>query len=161
MASRDPLGDTGLLFEAPSPEPPRAGGGLLGQALRNLEQFVDTHTLDNPQGGASDLGDSIVFDPRGVNFDPWLRRFRSEVYRNWFIPDAARIREDRVVLQFNVQRSGRVTDLVVVERAAFSSLTQAAYNAMAAARLDPLPAEYALDAAQFTVTFFYLLRGSR
>ena len=156
IASRGPLGATGLdvsrVFQSARPE----GRELLDDALRNLERYVQGQTFNNPQGGADEPGAAIQFDTMGVDFGPWLRRFVAEVYRNWFVPQSAAVMRGQVVLQFNIYKDGRITDIQVVRPSAINGFNRAAYNAIfASSPLDPLPEEYPLDPAFFTVTFYY------
>jgi TonB family protein len=131
-------------------------GGSLGDALRNLQQYVQNETFNNPQGGNDRPGATIQFDTRGVEFGPWLRRFVAQVRRNWFIPQAAMVMRGHVVLQFNIHRSGEITDIVIVQPSAIESFTNAAYGAIYSSNpTAPLPPEYPLDKALFTVTFYY------
>lgn len=164
--------------EAPKPEPqeqvaralPPANTGLrrsietsrpvpgrLGDALRNLDEYVRNQTFNNPQGGLNDPGSAIQFATMGVDFGPWVRRFTAQVYRNWLIPNAAMIDRGHVVLQFKVHRDGRITDLRVVQPSHNSAFNRAAYNAINSSNpLEPLPPEYPLPAIDpFTVTFHY------
>jgi TonB family protein len=139
----------------PETTPPRLGGSL-GDALRNLQQYVQNETFNNPQGGNDRPGAQIQFDTRGVEFGPWLRRFVAQVRRNWFIPQAAMVMRGHVVLQFNIHRSGEITDIVILQPSAIESFTNAAYGAIYSSNpTAPLPPEYPLDKALFTVTFYY------
>lgn len=137
--------------------PPRPqAGGQLGEALRNLQRYVQNETFDNPQGGQRDPGATIQFDTKGVEFGPWLRRFVSRVRRNWFIPLSAMTMRGHVVLQFNIWKDGRITDISIVQPAALESFNNAAYNAIVSSSpVDPLPPEYPSEKAFFTVTFYY------
>ncbi len=151
---RLPEEDRGL--RRPPPEPPRAANGALGDALRNLQRYVQNETFNNPQGGTTDPGATIQFDSKGVEFGPWLRRFVAQVRRNWFVPDAAMTFRGRVVLQFNIHRSGRITDLVVAQPSDIGAFNRAAANAILGSNpTEPLPPEYPEDQAFFTVTFYY------
>jgi TonB family protein len=162
MARATPPGETSLFRpledRVPSPEPspvPR-GGGSLGDALRNLQQYVDNETFHNPQGGALDPGATIQFDTKGVDFGPWLRRFVAQVRRNWFIPHAAMTFRGRVVLQFNIHRDGMITDLVVLQPSEIDAFNRSAFNAIrGSSPTEPLPPEYPDPPALFTVSFFY------
>src|SRR5712692_9352860 len=96
------LPDTQSVLPAPSVRPPpmtdtsghaTAAGGALGDALRNLQRYVQREQFDNPQGG-SQPGASIQFDTKGVEFGPWIRRFVAQIRRNWFIPYAAMSRSE-------------------------------------------------------------------
>ena len=72
-----------------------SAGGSLGEALKNLERYVQT--FDNPQGGGGQFGPEIQFDTKGVEFGPWIRRFVAQVKRNWLIPYAAMSQSGHVV----------------------------------------------------------------
>ena len=148
-----PPADTGIRR---SPQTSRPAPGALGDALRNLQRYVQNQTFDNPQGGQDTPGASIQFDTKGVEFGPWLRRFVARVRRSWFIPQAAYTMRGHVVIQFNIHRDGRITDVNVVKPSNIDSFNVAAYNAIVGASpVDPLPPEYPSPTAFFTVTFYY------
>ena len=129
-------------------------GGSLGDALRNLERYVQA--FDNPGGGGGQFGPEFQFDTKGVEFGPWIRRFVAQVKRNWFIPYAALSQHGHVVIQFNVHKDGRISDLAVVGPSSIGAFNNAAYGALASSNpTQPLPAAYPADKAFFTVTFFY------
>ena len=147
-----PQADNGLR----RPQPARPAPGALGDALRNLQRYVQNETFDNPQGGQNTPGASIQFDTKGVEFGPWLRRFIGRVRRAWFIPMAAQTMGGHVVIQFNIHRNGAITDVAVVQPSSIDSFNLAAFNAVVGASpVDPLPPEYPSDQAFFTVTFYY------
>jgi TonB family protein len=154
IARVTPPGETGLRrpLETPLTKP----GGSLGEALRNLQQYVQNQRFDNPQGGNDRPGASIQFDTRGVEFGPWLRRFVAQIRRNWFIPQAAMVMSGHVVIQFNIHKDGSITDIEVVQPSAIEAFTRAAYGAIYSSNpTAPLPPEYPLEKALFTVTFYY------
>lgn len=156
LASLAPLGESGLDFATELNVSPPQWRGLLEDALRNLERYVQGQTFNNPQGSADEPGAAIQFDTYGVDFGPWLRRFVAEVYQNWFVPKAAFAMRGVVVLQFNIYKNGRITDIVVARPSPIDSFNNAAYNAIyVSSPVDPLPQEYPLDPAFFTVTFYY------
>ncbi len=141
-------------------QPPRQAtpppGGQLGDALRNLQRYVDGESFDNQRGGTQEFGPAIQFDTKGVEFGPWIRRFVAQVKRNWFVPYAAMSLRGRVVITFNVHRNGAITDVTVIGPSAVESFNLAARNALLASNpTAPLPPEYPDDKAFFTVTFFY------
>ncbi|HEY6361415.1 MAG TPA: TonB family protein [Vicinamibacterales bacterium] len=139
-----------------APETSRPAPGALGEALRNLQRYVQNETFNNPQGGQDTPGASIQFDTKGVEFGPWLRRFVARVRRAWFIPMAAYTMRGHVVIQFNIHRDGTITDVAVVQPSSIDSFNVAAYNAIiGASPVDPLPDEYPSPQAFFTVTFYY------
>jgi TonB family protein len=148
-----PPADAGLRR---TPELSRPAPGRLGDALRNLERYVQNQTFSNPQGGVNDPGSTIQFDTKGVDFGPWIRRFVAQVRRNWFIPHAAMSFRGRVVIQFNIHRNGRITDVNVVSPSSIDAFNRAAYQAIVGSNpVEPLPPEYPDPMAFFTVTFFY------
>ena len=135
---------------APKPPAPQNGangraatsGGALGDALRNLQRYVQREQLENPQGNGQ-FGPEIQFDTKGVEFGPWIRRFIAQVKRNWFIPYAAMSMRGRVVIQFNVHKDGSITDLTIVGPCPIDAFNNAAFGALAASNpTQPLPPEY-------------------
>ena len=150
-----PPGENGLRRPSETPQAPRVAGSL-GEALRNLQRYVQNETFNNPQGGTDRPGATIQFDTKGVEFGPWLRRFVAQVRRNWFIPQAAMVMSGHVVLQFNIHRDGSITDLVILQPSSIEAFNNAAYGAIVTSNpTAPLPPEYPADQALFTVTFYY------
>jgi TonB family protein len=142
--------------QKPSLKPAPAGGGSLGEALKNLKQYTDDQTFANPDGNSGQFGPSIQFDTKGVEFGPWIRRFIAQVKRNWFIPMAAMSLKGHVVLQFNVHKDGSISDLAIVQPSAIDAFNNAAVNAIrGSSPTQPLPPEYPTDKVLFTVTFYY------
>ena len=150
------------LPQAPNgtPRPPESErpntGGVLRDAVRNLQRYVEQQTFNNPQGGNQDPGSAIQFDTKGVEFGPWIRRFVAQVKRNWFVPQAAMTFRGNVVLQFNIHKTGAITDIQIVRPSEIESFTRAAVNAIQSSNpTEPLPPEYPDEKALFTVTFYY------
>lgn len=163
---RVPEGRSPLVVPSPQPQTPQSArsgalgqspsaGGSLGDALRNLQRYVQTDQFENSQGGGA-FGPAIQFDTKGVEFGPWIRRFIAQVKRNWLIPYAAMSMKGHVVVTFNVHKDGTITDLQVVGASPVAAFNNAAYGALASSNpTAPLPPEYPSDQAFFTVTFFY------
>ena len=148
-----PPADTGLRRV---PETSRPAPGRLGDALRNLDRYIQNQTFNNPQGDVDEPGATIQFDTKGVEFGPWLRRFVAKVRRNWFIPQAAMTFRGRVVITFNIHKNGQITDVQVVGPSSVEAFNRAAYYAiLGSSPVDPLPPEYPEPMAFFTVTFLY------
>jgi TonB family protein len=141
------------LMRKPQVNPPP--GGSLGEALKNLQKYVQKESFNNQKGQIQDFG-PLQFDTKGVEFGPWIRRFVSQVRRNWFVPMAAMSMRGRVVITFFVHRSGALTDVTVVRPSEIESFNIAAVNALLASNPTiALPPEYPDDKAFFTVTFYY------
>jgi TonB family protein len=143
MAARGTGGQTAL------------AGGALGDALKNLQRYVQEEQFDNP-GGSGQFGPAIQFDTKGVEFGPWIRRFIAQIKRNWFIPYAAMSMKGHVVITFNVHKDGSITDLQVVGPCPVDAFNNAAFGALKSSDpTQPLPPEYPSEKAFFTVTFYY------
>jgi TonB family protein len=154
-ATLDPSAQGKMAMQQPQQAQPPPGGKL-GDALRNLQRYVDQESFDNQRGGTNEFGPAIQFDTKGVEFGPWIRRFVAQVKRNWFVPYAAMSLRGRVVITFYVHRSGALTDVTVISPSSIDSFNLAARNALLASNpTEPLPPEYPDDKAFFTVTFFY------
>ncbi len=166
MPDQFKLPDQQTALQVPSsqqPPAPRSGalgrsqtnGGSLGDALRNLQRYVQRDQFDNAQGGGA-FGPAIQFDTKGVEFGPWIRRFVAQVKRNWLIPYAAMSMKGHVVVTFNVHKDGTITDIQVVGASPVAAFNNAAFGALSSSNpTAPLPPEYPSEAAFFTVTFFY------
>jgi TonB family protein len=152
------LGDTAAkILNDPMPRPPaRQSGGQLGQAFRNLQQYLQTQNFDNPNSSGDEPSADIQFDSKGVDFGPWLRRFVAQIRRNWLIPQVAEMSKGRTAIQFTVLKSGMIVDIHVSQPAGIDALTLSALNAIKLSNpTSALPPEFPDDRAPFTVTFHY------
>jgi TonB family protein len=141
------------MMQRPQLQPP--AGGSLGEALKNLQKYVQNESFNNQKGQSQEFG-PLQFDTKGVEFGPWIRRFVSQVRRNWFVPMAAMTMRGRVVITFFVHRNGALTDVTVIRPSEVESFNTAAVNALLASNPTvPLPPEYPDNKAFFTVTFMY------
>lgn len=130
--------------------------GLLGRAVEDLRQRVRRETFRNYSGDTGRYGPEIQFDSKGVEFGPWLRRFVAQIRRNWFVPYAIWSMHGHVVLTFNVQEDGTLTDLSVFKPSPVEAFNNSAFNALRSSNpTQPLPPEYPDDHAFFTVTFYF------
>jgi outer membrane biosynthesis protein TonB len=144
--------------QRPDRVPPGTPTGL-ASALRNLDRYVEEARrqgqFDNSTGGGQ-YGQSFQFDSKGVEFGPWLARFKAQVYRNWYIPQAAYFLKGHVSITLNIHRSGAITDIQVVAPSSVDGFNNSSYNALAASNPTvPLPTAYPDDVLRMTVTFFY------
>jgi TonB family protein len=150
------LSDTASALVRPPKAAPSTQAENLGRSLRNLQQYLRTENFDNPNGGRTDQNADIQFDSMGVDFGPWLRRFKAQIEHNWLVPTAAELMKGRVVIQFYVLRNGTITGLRVVQPSAIEAFTISALNALKLSNpTSALPAEYPADQVLFTVTFHY------
>jgi TonB family protein len=157
------LPDSASAMQVPVPKPvPQgangrvAGGGGLGEALRNLQRYIPQEQFNNPGGGGGAEFGPLQFDTKGVEFGPWVRRFIAQVRRNWIVPYAAMSMKGHVVITFYVHKDGTLTDVSVIGPCPIEPFNNAAFGALSASNPTvPLPPEYPSDKAFFTVTFFY------
>ena len=142
----------------PDPPSPRdeAADGLLAQAMDNLRRTVRQQSFGNLQGDTGRYGPQILFDSKGVEFGPWIRRFVAQIKRNWFVPYAFMTMHGQVVLTFYVHDDGSISEVQVVKPSSVDGFTNSSFNAILSSNpTQALPPEYPDDRAFFTVTFFY------
>jgi TonB family protein len=141
---------------AQQPGTERGSGGVIGDALRNIQRYATGERFQNLGGGADQNYPTIQFDSKGVEFGPWIRRFIAQVKRNWMIPYAAMSMRGHVAITFYVHKDGRISELTLAGPSGVEAFNNAAYNALSWSNpTQPLPPEYPDDRAFFTVTFFY------
>jgi TonB family protein len=130
--------------------------GTIANAIKNVRRYA-TENFGNLRGGQDQqIGESIQFDSKGVEFGPWLARFVAQVRSNWMIPQAAMSMHGNVVITFFVHKNGRITDVMIARPSAIDAFNLSARNAILTSNPTiPLPPEYPDDKAFFTVTFFF------
>jgi TonB family protein len=146
-----------IVRNEPSKNPTLGGAssGILSDAIRNVQKYAQGESLQNVQG-SGDIGPSIQFDTKGVDFGPWLRRFIAQIRRNWFVPYAAMSLRGHVVLSFRVHRDGSITDLQIMAPSTIDAFTKSAFNAVKLTNPTvPLPLEFPDENAPFIVTFYF------
>jgi TonB family protein len=119
-------------------------------------QPASSHEPAAATGTPSAPEPSITFDTKGVEFGPWVRRFIAQVKGKWFIPYEAMALHGHVVVTFNVQKDGSITDVSLMTQSSVEVFNKAALDALRqVGRTQPLPEAYPADKAFFTVTFYY------
>jgi TonB family protein len=130
--------------------------GVIADAIRNVRRYAQQDNFGNLRGGQDNIGESIQFDTKGVEFGPWLARFVAQVRSNWMIPQAAMSMRGHVVVTFFVHKDGRITDVTVAKPSNVDAFTLSARNAILTSNPTiPLPPEYPDERAFFTVTFYF------
>ncbi len=131
--------------------------GVLADAIRNVRKYAQQESFGNVRGGQDpNVGESIQFDTKGVEFGPWLARFVAQVRSNWMIPQAAMSMRGNVTITFYVHKDGRITDVSVARPSAVNAFTLSGRNAILTSNPTiPLPVEYPDPKAFFTVTFYF------
>jgi TonB family protein len=131
--------------------------GVIADAIRNVRRYAQQDTFGNLRGGQNpNVGESIQFDTKGVEFGPWLARFVAQVRSNWMIPQAAMSMHGNVAITFVVHKDGRITDVAVARPSAVDAFTLSGRNAILTSNPTiPLPPEYPDDKMPIRVTFYF------
>ena len=150
-----PESPTGI--EPKSADPRGPAVGMLADAIRNAGKYAPRGSNMSLEGGeGQNFSKTFQFDPKGVDFSSWLRRFKARVERNWLIPTSAMFQKGHVVITMVIWKDGRITDLRVVGPSAVDAFNNSSFGALASSNpVDPLPPEYPDDHLVMTVTFFY------
>jgi TonB family protein len=125
-------------------------------ASLTVASTAGAQTAAQNAGTTQSFGPAIQFDTRGVEFGPWIRIFVAQVKRHWFVPFTAMAEKGHVVVIFDIQKDGTITDVKIR-----APSTVAAFNNSARAAIvdsnptQPLPQDYPDAQAHFTVTFYY------
>ena len=128
----------------------------LAEAVENLRRSLRSPTPSNRSGDTGRSDPEIQFDTKGADFGQWMRDFKAQVRKNWFVPYAIWSEHGNVVITFNVHRNGALTDLSVAKPARVEAFTHSAANAIrASSPTQPLPPEYPDGHSFITVTFYF------
>ena len=130
---------------------------VIADAIRNVHRYAQQENFGNLRGGQDpNVGSSIQFDSKGVEFGPWLARFVAQVRSNWMIPQAAMSMRGNVSITFFVHKDGRITEVSVARPSSVDAFTLSGRNAILTSNPTiPLPAEYPDSKCFFTVTFYF------
>jgi protein TonB len=150
---------TGGRLPMPRADDPRAAGpsgGLLSASTRSVERAMkEKRDMSQMEIAGYQMG-PLFFDPEGADFTRWINHFKSEVYRNWIIPEPARMGiRGQVGIEFTVDRSGKITRITQMSSAGMPALDRAASNALQGSDLLPLPDDYPAGSVTMRVTFVY------
>src|SRR5271170_5531859 len=122
---------------------PGGGGTIVGDVGDNTTTIPNLNQAPSPGRIGSNL--QLLSDAQGVDFKPYLIQVLTAVRRNWLaiLPESARLgRRGRVLVQFAIDRNGRVPKLVIAEGAGTDALDRAAVAGVSASYpFPPLPAE--------------------
>ena len=97
---------------------------------------------------------SLTFDPKGIEFGPWIRQFVDQLNRNWVNPPCSSL-EGRSIYTLQVAKDGRTSRLDLREHSTFPDFDDAVFRAFARWTPIPLPASYPAESVQVVVTFFF------
>lgn len=125
-----------------------SGGGGVGEMIRQT-----------PAPGQSGSALELLSDPLGVDFKPYLIQVLALVRRNWMavMPESARFGQSgRTVVQFAIDRNGRIPKVAIVTPSGTVGLDRAAVAGLTASVPFPtLPAEYRGGEVRLQFVFSY------
>ena len=143
----------------------RSGGGIVvgdgtGEGIGGVGPGIDLP----PSPGKTGSNLELLSDPMGVDFRPYLIRILAAVRRNWqsVIPESARLgQRGRVIVQFSVDRHGRVPKLVIAAPSGAPALDRGAVAGISASNpFPPLPSEFKGEQIRLQFTFTYNQQNS-
>ncbi len=151
-----PLGGQLRMPRADDPRMAGPSGGLLGATTRSVERAMkERRDVSQVEIAGHQMG-PLFFDPEGADFTRWINHFKSEVYRNWIIPEPARLGvRGQVGIEFTVERGGKISRLSMLTSSGMNALDRAASNALQGSDLLPLPEDYPAGSVTMRVTFVY------
>lgn len=137
----------------------QSGGLMVGDAGDGIGGMGEGLNLP-PTPGKTGSNLELLSDPQGVDFRPYLIRVLAAVRKNWFavIPESARLgtQRGRVMVQFAIDRSGKVPKLVISVPSGDQPLDRAAVAGISASNpFPPLPAEFKGEQIRLQFTFSY------
>ena len=166
--------------EAPRPAavPARPSFAMGSQnPLDQLQQAMHGASRNPTSGSSSNLGGSgglamhpgagaggleILSDTQGVDFGPWIRRWRFETMKTWdpLIPDevnAPILKKGQVLIHFKVLPDGRIMDgsMMLEGRSGDTALDRAAWGALQGSNYPPLPKDFHGPYLELRALFMY------
>jgi TonB family protein len=137
----------------------RPGGGLVVGDDVDRSPTIGEALGQRPTPGRMGSSLELLSDPQGADFRPYLLRVLSAVRRNWFavIPESARLgRRGKVIIQFAIDRDGKVPKLIISIPSGADPLDRAAVAGISASNpFPPLPAEFKGDQIRLQLSFVY------
>lgn len=135
-----------------------SGGVTVGDAGLDVGGIGEAMRLPATPGKVGSALE-LLSDPMGVDFRPYLVKILANVRRNWFaiMPESVRLgRRGRTVLQFSIDRQGKVPKLVIVSGSGTDALDRAAVAGVSASNpFPPLPGEFKGDLIRLQFVFSY------
>jgi TonB family protein len=142
--------------------------GIPTQALPQTDQAKDKTPAQEkkpeekkPETTARGGGMEILSDTMGVDFEPYMKRLRSQVQRNWeaLIPPVALPpvnKSGTVAIELAIMKDGKVRGMKLVKSSGDAELDKAAWGGITdAIPLPTLPPEFKGDYLRLRCNFIY------
>jgi len=117
-------------------------------------------SINQPSGnGVPGAAMQLLSDPAGADFVPYIRQILQTIKRNWLAvqPESVRMgRRGKVVVQFEIRKTGVVDKVVFEEHSGADPLDRAAVAGISASNpLPPLPPEFRGERVVLRLNFMY------
>ena len=109
----------------------------------------------NAYGPAVRLANSIYYDGKGADLQPWVHQMVTEVQRWWKVPGSDAHTVGHVSVEASIDRSGQILEVRVKKGSNNSVIDEAAERALRQAGLAPLPDDYPDEIFEFILVFWY------
>ena len=134
-----------LAAQDPTAQPPK----------NSQSQSATAPTHKVPKGGVE-----ILSDTQGVDFGPWLGRWRFETAKRWnrLMPNEVNppeLKKGLVIIRFKVLPNGQVTDMSLDGRSGDTGLDRAAWGAITGSSYPALPREFHGPYLELRAYFLY------
>ena len=139
---------------------PRPGQMGVGSQLQQMMAGAIQGGFNNPNASRLNTG-ALSFDTAAWDLGPYARKVQERVQSNWRTPEAEMTLRQKgwVVIHFNIQKDGRVTDLEVVRPSGIPSYDQSAMDALRSSNpLPPLPDVVTVPQLGALFRFYYNMR---
>ncbi len=119
-------------------------------------QMAKAFLIDlNAYGPAVRLANSIYYDAKGADLQPWVHQMVTEVQRRWKVPGPNTHTVGHVSVEASINRSGQILEVRVKKGSNNSVLDKAAERALRQAALAALPDDYPDEVFEFILVFWY------
>jgi TonB family protein len=130
--------------------------------LTGLVAVIGFITLAAQDAPSANAGLTILSDTHGYDFAPYLNDALKRIRSNWYtlVPEVARLgKQGRVVVVFNIELDGKVSDLRVTTSSESEPLDRAALGAVVTSNpFMKLPSGFDGERLTLQMVFLYNLR---
>ncbi|HVQ31050.1 MAG TPA: TonB family protein [Vicinamibacteria bacterium] len=131
-------------------------GPSIASSLRNLDRQLQTSGPLGLESGTGKQMGPLFFDPMGADFTAWLQQFKTEVYRNWIMPQAATFGiRGHVDIEFTVERDGSLSQCRILTTSGNPALDKSAKNSLESSMFLPLPSDFGPKNVTMRASFWY------
>jgi TonB family protein len=101
------------------------------------------------------LSNTIHYDAKGADLEPWIHKMVTEVQSVWRIPPSDTFEAGHVAVEAFMSRSGEILSLRIKASSGDREFDSAAEQALRQAVLSALPEDYPENVFEFVLVFWY------